>query len=104
MSEKIDPREIRSALAVEDSGDRIVLLDRAGRREEFSREQRSRNICRLDRQGNVVWQVISKFDETGGPFTHLASEGGDVVAYRWDGVNYRIDPDSGYATPVSFEK
>lgn len=103
MNHVVDMQEVSATIDL-GGGDRIILLDRAGMRDKYSREQRSRNIFRVDGNASVVWQVESKFDDTGGPFTGLKNTDDGLVAYRWDGSNYHIDPATGYAVPASFEK
>ena len=80
----------------------------------------NRNLFLRDAEGEVIWQVQSKFDvkrfqinEAGkrveippaGPYTGgLKFDGGRLRAYRWDGFMYDIDIESGVATPAEFVK
>lgn len=103
MRAKVDFEEIIHRIDMPD-GSRIVLLDRAGKRDAYSKEERARNIVFLDVRGRVVWQVSSRFDSDGGPFTRIARENKKLVAYRWDGGMYEIDVGTGEAVPTSLAK
>lgn len=63
----------------------------------------SRNIYMMH-NGDVVWRVRSDFDEDGGRFTNIWMEGCNIHAYRWDGGEYGINPDNGFATPLRLLK
>lgn len=79
------------------NGDRLILLDRLG---NYPVEERARNIYLLDKDGNVLWRIHSRFDDEGHPFTRLHDEHGVITAYRWDGGMYGIDLTTGAATPL----
>jgi len=85
------------------NGDKIVLLERLGMRGLFSKLERARNVFRVDSRGHVKWQIHSKFDADGGPFTQLRLENG-LTAYRWDGGTYGVDLDTGAAVPLVLDR
>ena len=84
-------------------GDRVVLFDRLGKSDQFSKVETARNVFRVDPNGRVKWQIRSQFDADGDPFTQLRLENG-LSAYRWDGATYSVDLDSGDATPLILER
>lgn len=84
-------------------GDQIVLLERLGMRERFSKVERARNVFRIDAEARVKWQIRSEFDADGGPFTQLRLEK-ELTAYRWDGATYKVDLNTGTATPLILER
>lgn len=97
---KVDLREIVSAMDLPD-GRRLIILNWTGR----SENEAARNLYLVGADGQVVWQVASKFDADGGPFTKLHSCNDEkAVAYRWDGGDYEIDMKTGFAIPKAFKK
>lgn len=85
-------------------GGAIVLIDRLGKDDQCDKEDLARNVFRTDAAGLVQWQVRSKFDSEGNPFTAIHREGDIVTAYRWDGGCYVLDLESGIATPLELER
>lgn len=86
-------------LLLRDNLFKIVLYDRLDPK-IFSDEEAARNVYKLDFSGNIIWQVSSKSDERGAPFTGIRiDEDGKLMAYRWDGGLYEIDIETGFATP-----
>ncbi|GLW38810.1 hypothetical protein Pcaca04_27460 [Pectobacterium carotovorum subsp. carotovorum] len=86
-------------------GKEIVLFDRLGMKNLHKRVEIARNICLLDEQGEIVWQVSSDFDSEGNPFTNMTlHRDGSITAYRWDGGNYTINTETGFATPSMLMK
>jgi len=79
------------SLVVDD--DVVVLYDTLGVA-ALSKEQAFRNIYRISKSGDVVWQVARR-PEAGGPFTNVYFEDGCLKAYAWDGGNYTLDLDTG---------
>lgn len=80
------------------SGYCIVLLDTLAKKDLGSLEC-ARNIFLMDSNGRTIWQIQSDFDNDGGPFTNVIYENGELRAYRWDGGMYKIDMQSGRASP-----
>ena len=103
MNQIFDPAEVSEYLEVPDGG-RILLLDRLGKSAQYSKEELSRNVFRVDKNGRVIWQVSSNFDFEGSPFTRLHTEYHALTAYRWDGGSYVIDMATGVATPGVLER
>ncbi|KAA3667048.1 hypothetical protein FEV48_13405 [Pectobacterium carotovorum subsp. carotovorum] len=87
------------------SGKKLVLLDRLGMENLYKRVEIARNIYFLDEQGETVWQVSSDFDSEGNPFTNMTlHRDGSITAYRWDGGNYILNAETGFATPLTLMK
>jgi hypothetical protein len=103
MIEKMDISEISSRIDLP-NGDSIVLLDRLGKGDRYSKEQLARNVLRIDRSNHIKWWVKSPFDAEGNPFTRLHYIDGNVTAYRWDGGSYGIDMETGSATPLILQR
>jgi hypothetical protein len=103
MTKKLNVSEIFSQVDLP-NGVVIVVLDRLGKGGQYSKEELARNVFRVEADGLIAWQVHSKFDADGDPFTRLHCEKGVVTAYRWDGVIYRIDVATGEATPLILAK
>ena len=77
------------------------MLDRLGQETVFGKIECARNIFILDDNENLVWQVKSDFDIEDNPFTNIKyGQDGSLVTYRWDGGNYSIDADTGFASPI----
>ncbi|MEQ9899064.1 hypothetical protein ABRP59_05405 [Pectobacterium punjabense] len=86
-------------------GKKIVLLDRLGMENLYEKVEISRNIYLLDDQKETIWQVSSDFDGEGNPFTNMIlHHDGSITAYRWDGGNYMINTETGFATPSTIMK
>jgi len=102
MTDDFNAADISSKVDLPNGG-AIVLLDRLGKGDQYSKEELARNVFRIDAEGQVEWRVRSQFDAEGNPFTRLHYANG-VTAYRWDGGSYSIDLDSGAATPLVLER
>jgi hypothetical protein len=102
MSDVMNLSDAASQIELPD-GDRVVLFDRLGKGDQFSKEETARNVFRVDPQGRVKWQIRSQFDADGDPFTQLRLENG-LSAYRWDGATYGVDLDTGDAIPLLLER
>lgn len=103
MNSEIDLRDIKKVIDLSD-GSKVLLLDRLGKKDEYTKEERARNVYRVKADGSIIWQVKSKFDSDGGPFTNIQYTDGVLAAYRWDGGDYEIDIETGEATPKRFAK
>ncbi|MDF7670063.1 hypothetical protein PT276_02390 [Orbaceae bacterium ESL0721] len=61
---------------------------------------RVRNIFKIDSEGKVIWQVFSNSDtKRDGSFQGIKMDGNNLKAYRWNGGQYDIDLETGFATP-----
>lgn len=88
-----------------DDGGRVVILDRLGMENIYGKEECARNLYRLSKSEEPIWQVTSDFDSEGNPFTNITlNNDSSLVAYRWDGGAYTIDIESGFASPFLFLK
>lgn len=94
--------DISSKIDLHD-GRAIVLLNRLGKGDRYSKEEIARNVLRIDSAGHVELQVNSQLDDEGNPFTRIFLENG-LSAYRWDGGSYSIDLETGAATPLVLER
>ena len=103
MIKNLKDSEIAQQLDLPD-GSAVVLLDRLAKGRRFSKEEQARNIFAVDANGNLLWQVHSRFDAEGNPFTKLHFENDTLTAYRWDGGSYQIDTQTGAATPLILER
>ncbi len=102
MTQTLNAADISSKIDLP-NGSAIVLLDRLGKGDQYSKEELARNVFKIDADGHVEWQVRSQFDDEGNPFTRLHYANG-VTAYRWDGGSYSVDLDTGAATPLVLER
>ena len=73
MIKNLKASEIAQQLDLPD-GSAVVLLDRLAKGRRFSKEEQARNIFAVDANGNLLWQVHSRFDAEGNPFTKLHFE------------------------------
>ncbi len=103
MTSKIDISEAIIQIELSD-GHRIILQDRLAKGEQFSKEEQSRNIFRLDSKNEIQWQVWSHFDTDGYPFTNIRMDSDKLLAYRWDGGTYEVDKATGLAVPLILER
>ena len=95
---KLDLKEVTQQIELPD-GSRIILCDRLGKK-EFSNGEKARNVFLVGPDDQLIWQIRSKFDHEGNPFTNINKENEKFLAYRWDGGEYLIDLPSGFATPL----
>jgi hypothetical protein len=102
MSEIVNLDDVASDVELPDC-DRVILFDRLGKGDQFSKVEKARNVYRVDSLGRVKWQIRSQFDADGDPFTQLRLENG-LTAYRWDGATYGVDLDTGEAVPLVLER
>jgi hypothetical protein len=102
MTQTLKAADISSKIDLP-NGSAIVLLDRLGKGDQYSKEELARNVFKIDADSRVEWQVRSQFDVEGNPFTRLHYANG-ITAYRWDGGSYSIDLDTGAATPLVLER
>jgi len=95
------PWKVLKEIALND-GTKVVVVDVLGDK-SIPLHEANHNIYKVDEQGRLLWQVRADpgiYERS--PFTGLRLEGGKLIAYRWDGVEYVLDPATGQATPQDF--
>ena len=91
-------------LSIINSTDLITLFDRLDP-SKFSNIDSAKNVYRVKLDGTVVWQVHSSFDSKGDPFTNIEiDEFNEILGFRWNGGQYHIDLETGYAQPRTLLK
>lgn len=92
------------------SADRILVeIDVSHKSEGWSLNEISSNIYCIDDSNNIIWQVKElkteiPFDGRD-PFCYLAkTDDGEIMAVRFSGFRYKIDPDTGEAEQTGFSK
>ena len=59
-----------------------------------------RNVFKIDNEGNVIWQIFSNSDlEQDVSFQGIRMDGNRLKGYRWNGGQYDINIETGFATP-----
>ncbi|MBI2240652.1 MAG: hypothetical protein HYU59_07600 [Magnetospirillum gryphiswaldense] len=82
-------------------GKKILLLQWSNKENKYLN---GKNIYMIDGE-NIVWEVSSNRDTNwNGPFTNVWLENNEIHAYRWDGAEYIINPENGFATAIRFLK
>jgi hypothetical protein len=89
------------------NGNRIILLT-ISRKDNLPAEEVSSNIYRIDDNDEIIWQVKEietkrPYDEDRFVFIRQSSEG-EITAGRFSGFEYKIDPETGEAIQVGFNK
>lgn len=77
----------------------------------WTTDERNFNIYCVDKDYNILWQVkeitskpVSIFGETD-TFCYLSRDAnGEIIADRFSGFVYKIDPETGEATRTGFHK
>ena len=83
--------------------EKIVLFNRLNNK--LNSTENARNIYKLSSNEEIIWQIKSNFDLTGGSFTNIYfNNQNNLEAYRWDGSSYSINLQDGLATPLVFLK
>lgn len=89
------------------NGKLIVMIDVMGDKKLSVPEQNSNIYC-VDKQYNVIWQVRetkTKLSYEDDGFVYLKqNEKGEIIADRFSGFVYKIDPETGEATRIGFHK
>jgi hypothetical protein len=87
---------------------RIVEVDVSHKEEGWSLNEICFNIYCVDPDYHIIWQVkeIKTKPPFGGrdPFCYLGQKEGEIIADRFSGFEYRINPDTGEATQIGFHK
>lgn len=94
-----------------DAKRKIVRIDVSHKNEGWSNDESNRNIYCIDDHHNVFWQVNELTSEVsampGGvdPFYYIGkNEKNEIIADRFSGFIYEIDPETGMATRIGFHK
>lgn len=89
-----------------DDGTSVVLLDMLAVSSEVPQQDVENNIRRVTPDGHVIWQVSGTEPVyPRSPFTGmLLDENRNLIAYRWDGGQFKIDVDTGIAEPVNLAR
>lgn len=82
-----------------DSDAQLVLIDGLNNFFEQTPLEVSRNIFLINTRGDVIWRIHSVNDKFGDSFTNIYQKDEHYKAYRWDGGQYGIDLETGFATP-----
>ena len=105
LSVKQDSK-ICEAIAL-DNGNRIVLIDVAGDKTVSNAEKLS-NIYHIDSCNNIIWQIQET--KTKPPFDNdtfmylKKNQNNEIIAARFSGFVYKIDPKTGEAEQTGFRK
>lgn len=86
------------------NGQRVVLVETSGRPDLPALEHNA-NIYRIDAELNIIWQVSAgepKFESDA--FIYLQRKGRVLRAQMFGGFIYRIDPKTGIAKCIGWEK
>jgi hypothetical protein len=89
-----------------DDGSLIVLLDMLAVSPEVPQQDVENNIQRVTKDGQVIWCVSGAPPVySRSPFTGMAlNSDHDLIAYRWDGGQFKINIDTGVAEPVNLAR
>ena len=98
----LPPESVSDSISLPDES-RLVLVDVSSER-YLSRDNYSRNVFRLSKSGEVLWQIKSAHDNLRSSFVQLFKKDVLIGAYRETGEDYSIDIESGYAVPIAFRK
>ena|SRR3990167_525555 len=87
----------------------IILVNTMGDKSISSDSRESQfNIYCIDENNNIVWQASENRNPEflhGDTFCYLGqNEKGEIVADRFSGFEYKINPDTGEATQIGFHK
>lgn len=88
---------------------KIVLVNTMGDKSLSSESHESQfNIYCIDEGGNILWQVSENRNPEllhGDTFCYLEqNKQGEIIADRFSGFEYRIDPETGEAIRIGFHK
>jgi hypothetical protein len=85
-------------------GNRVLLTDTLAKQKALGAIECARNVYLIHSSEQPIWRVSSDSDHLGDPFTNIIYSDGELRAYRWDGVMYKIDMNSGEASPLYLAK
>lgn len=89
-----------------DDGTSLVLLDMLDAPPEVPQADVENNLYRVDPKGGNIWQVSGAgavYPRS--PFSGMAlDDNGNLVAYKWDGGQFRINMETGFAEPVQLAR
>jgi hypothetical protein len=105
---KLGEKQIEKIYKHVDLGNKqIVMLDVMGDK-SVSISEKLANIYCIDQEKNIIWQVSEiktkpPYDNDG--FVYLSkNDQGKIIADRFSGFTYEINPDTGEATRTGFHK
>ena len=64
----------------------------------------ARNVWRMRNPDEEIWRIKSEYDHMGNPFVQLFMLDDPSLIDRWDGYNYKVDLETGWAEPHNFHK
>ncbi|MDV6237880.1 hypothetical protein CH379_019820 [Leptospira ellisii] len=79
-----------------ENGDRIILYNSEKIKGKVSVEEQNRNICRIDKDDNVLWRIKSYVHENWGiPFIKMKLRDKRLIAFNWAGGEYEVNLNDG---------
>ncbi|AVQ12544.1 Uncharacterized protein XB16_2218 [Leptospira santarosai] len=79
-----------------ENGDKIVLYDSDKIKGNVSIEEQNRNICRIDKDDNVLWRIKSYVHKDWGiPFIKMKLREKKLIAYDWAGGEFEVSLEDG---------
>ena len=89
------------------NGNAIVMID-VSEDKAMSSDESNFNIYCIDNQYNIIWQIKeikTKPIDDADMFVYLKkNDQNEIIADRFSGFTYKIDPDTGEATRTGFHK
>ncbi|WP_078125162.1 hypothetical protein [Leptospira alexanderi] len=79
-----------------ENGDRVILYDSEKIRGKVSVQDLNQNICRIDKNDNIVWRVnayVHKNWEV--PFLKMKLKNSKLIAYDWAGGEFEVNLEDG---------
>ena len=70
----------------------------------MSPDDYARNVWRLRDSGEEIWRIQSEWDHMGNPFVQLFMLDDPTLIDRWDGYNYKVNLETGWAELHNFHK
>lgn len=84
-----------------ENGDRIVLYDSEKIKGRVSNEELNRNICRIDKDDNILWRIkIYVHKDWEAPFIKMKLREKKLIAYHWAGGEFEVNLDDGSITLI----
>lgn len=99
------PYEVEKRLLLDD-GSEVVLFDMLAAPPSVPDLDNEQNIVRRTPKGSIIWRISAQppvYPRS--PFTGMGyNEEGVLIAYRWDGTSFKVDIQTGAATPFLLTK
>jgi hypothetical protein len=99
----IDPQKISKSEQLP-LGDRIVIINCMDNPKTYAKDYLHRNIYRVRSDDSVIWQVADYSPMGNSTFVNLYWKGSDLYSYNFDGIEYLINTETGFATPKTLLK